>query len=93
VLLLISVRSVPFWLVFIPGLAGVHPVVSCSFMMVFWLVAAQPLLCMVSALSNTLSCDIVWVFLLWFLLLRWWRFVVWLGLCFGFCLCLVGMCS
>jgi len=44
VLLVTSVRSVPFWLVFIPGLAGVHPVVSCSFMMVFWLVAAQPLL-------------------------------------------------
>jgi len=49
VLLVISVRSVPFWLVFIPG----------SFMMVLVLVAAQPLLCMVSALSNTLSCEIV----------------------------------
>jgi len=59
VLLVISVRSVPFWLVFIPGLAGVHPVVSCSFTMVFWLVFAQPLLCMVSALSNTLSGEIV----------------------------------
>ena len=59
VLLVISVRSVPFWLVFIPGLAGVHPVLSCSFTMVFWLVFAQPLLCMVSALSNTLSGEIV----------------------------------
>jgi len=59
VLLVISVRSVPFWLVFIPGLAGVHPVLSCSFMMVLAVVAWQPLLCMVSALSNTLSCDIV----------------------------------
>ena len=59
VLLLTSVRSVPFWLVFIPGLAGVHPVVSCSLMMVFVVVSAQPLLCMVSALSNTLSGAIV----------------------------------
>ena len=59
VLLVISVRSVPFWLVFIPGLAGVHPVVSCSCMMVLVVVSAQPLLCMVSALSNTLSGEIV----------------------------------
>jgi len=58
VLLVISVRSVPL-LVFIPGLAGVHPVLSCSFTMVFCDVAWQPLLCMVSALSNTLSCEIV----------------------------------
>jgi len=59
VLLVISVRSVPFWLVFIPGLAGVHPVFSCSLTMVLAVVAAQPLLCMVSALSNTLSGAIV----------------------------------
>jgi len=59
VLLVTSVRSVPFWLVFIPGLAGVHPVLSCSFTTVLVAVAWHPLLCMVSALSNTLSCDIV----------------------------------
>jgi len=59
VVLLTSVRSVPFWLVFMFGLAGVHPVLSCSLMMVFSVVSAQPLLCMVSALSNTLSGAIV----------------------------------
>jgi len=59
VLLLSSVRSVPFMLVFMPGLAGVHPVVSCSLTNVLAVVAPQPLLCMVSALSNTLSCAIV----------------------------------
>jgi len=51
VVLVTSVMSVPFVLVFMFGLAGVHPVLSCSFMMVAW----HPLLCMVSLLSNTLS--------------------------------------
>jgi len=59
VLLVSSVRSVPLMLVFIPGLAGVHPVLSCSLTMVLAAVAAQPVLCMVIALSNTLSGDMV----------------------------------
>jgi len=53
--LLVSVMSVPFALVFMFGLAGVHPVLSCSFMIVFSVVGAQPLLYIVSLLSNTLS--------------------------------------
>jgi len=52
---LASVMSVPSLFVFMAGFAGVHPVESVSFIMVFCVVAAHPLLCMVSADSNTPS--------------------------------------
>jgi len=41
------------------GFAGVHPVESFSFIMVFWVVAAHPLLCMVSVDSNTPSVAVI----------------------------------
>jgi len=53
------VTSSPSLLVLIDGLAGTHPVESCSLMMVLATVGAQPVLCMVSADSNTLSAAIV----------------------------------
>jgi len=55
VVVLATVMSVPSAFVFIAGFAGVQPVESCSFIIVFWVVAAHPLLCMVSADSNTPS--------------------------------------
>jgi len=52
---LASVMSVPSAFVFIAGFAGVQPVESFSFIIVFCVVGAHPLLCMVSADSNTPS--------------------------------------